>query len=107
MKQKLKVRMQGALLRAFAAGQLSDDQVRAQGYDPEEVRARHRIGPPRAGGPTVGGRSMKDWEKFLDDARAGRPAKLTVYPTDEDLRNATPKKVKALVQRAINEAKSN
>jgi len=46
MKRKLKVRMRGAQLRAFTAGHMSDDEARAQGYDPVKVRAYHRILPP-------------------------------------------------------------
>jgi len=43
MTQKLKVRMQGAKLRAFTRGDLSDADVRAQGYDPDTVRTYHCI----------------------------------------------------------------
>jgi hypothetical protein len=47
MAKKLKVRMAGARLRAFVSGRISDDDARAQGYDPAAVRRYHNIPKPR------------------------------------------------------------
>jgi hypothetical protein len=41
--QKLKTRMQGATLRAFVAGHMSDEEARVQGYDPDAAREYHKI----------------------------------------------------------------
>jgi hypothetical protein len=47
MSKKLKTKMRGAVLRAFSAGILSDQDVRARGFDPDAVRANHKLSPPK------------------------------------------------------------
>jgi hypothetical protein len=44
--RRLKTRMTGAYLRAFASGRISDADARAQGYDPDAVRKFHKIPKP-------------------------------------------------------------
>jgi hypothetical protein len=46
--KQLKTRMQGAMLRAFAAGRITDQEAQQQGYDPQAVRKHHHLDPEPA-----------------------------------------------------------